>query len=356
MENLQNFRYSRNEQIDMLLIYGECRKNATMACQLYAERYPDRIYPSRTTFKKVETRLRNEEVRANDNYIVSEEAEINVLAYVSINPNASVREMETNTNVSRESARRILHKHKYRCFKYTLHQHLYENDFVRRLQYCNWFTTKCREDNRFPYKILFSDESRFTNNGMFNRNNLRCWAKENPHLIREGRFQERFGFNVWIGILGRNIVGPIIFDGPLTGARYLQFLQTEIRNSLEEIPQHEREGMYFHQDGCGPHNAGNVREYLTETFGNNWIGTNGPIRWPPRSPDLTPIDFYLWGKLKNKIYSRQIMDIADLRNRFNQAINEITVNELEAVLRRTRQRAELCIEENGQHFEHLIGH
>jgi hypothetical protein len=50
--------YNNDEKTDMILIYGECGKNATDAADLYAERFPDRIYPVPKTFRKLETKLR----------------------------------------------------------------------------------------------------------------------------------------------------------------------------------------------------------------------------------------------------------------------------------------------------------
>jgi hypothetical protein len=39
-----------------------------------------------------------------------------------------------------------------------------------------------------------------------------------------------------------------------------------------------------------------------------WIGRGGPIAWPPRSPDLTPLDIFLWGYVKNTVYQVKIND------------------------------------------------
>lgn len=248
-------------------------------------------------------------------------------------------------------------KHKYRSYKYNLHQHLYENDSGRRLDYCNWLLREQVNDNNFVLKILFSDETRFTNNGMFNRNNTRYWAQENPRLLRQGNFQERFGFNVWAAIIGRRIIGPIFFDGALTGQRYLGFLRNEIHYEINNLPEDLKNNMYFQQDGAGPHNAIIVRDFLNETYGDRWIGTNGPVRWPPRSPDLTPLDFYLWGRIKDKVYSRQApTTLEDLRDGVTRAFQEITNEELLNVARCTLNRAELCRAEDGRNFEHIIGH
>ena len=56
--------------------------------------------------------------------------------------------------------------------------------------------------------------------------------------------------------------------------------------------------MWLQQDGAPPHYARIVRDFLNERFNNRWIGRGGPVAWPPRSPDQTSPDFYLWGFLK----------------------------------------------------------
>ncbi|KAJ4439475.1 hypothetical protein ANN_07599 [Periplaneta americana] len=44
-----------------------------------------------------------------------------------------------------------------------------------------------------------------------------------------------------------------------------------------------------------PHYANHVRALLDDTFPDRWIGRGGPTPWPSRSPDMTPLDFFLWG-------------------------------------------------------------
>ena len=53
---------------------------------------------------------------------------------------------------------------------------------------------------------------------------------------------------------------------------------------------------WYQQDGAPPHNYLSLREHLDITFPNSWIGRNGPIAWPPRSPDLSVLDFF-YGEL-----------------------------------------------------------
>ena len=49
------------------------------------------------------------------------------------------------------------------------------------------------------------------------------------------------------------------------------------------------------RDGAPPHYHPDVHAYLDDNLPGHWIGGGGPIEFPPRSPDLTPLDFCLWG-------------------------------------------------------------
>jgi hypothetical protein len=42
--------------------------------------------------------------------------------------------------------------------------------------------------------------------------------------------------------------------------------------------------------------------------------------WPPRSPDLNPCDFYLWGKLKSVVYANNPYDLEALKQNIHEAI------------------------------------
>jgi len=74
-----------------------------------------------------------------------------------------------------------------------------------------------------------------------------------------------------------------------------KLLENDLVNLLEEVPLETRINMWFQQDGYPAHIAEATRMLLNKKFGNHWIGLRGPYEWPPRSPDHTPLDFFLWG-------------------------------------------------------------
>ncbi|PSN49423.1 hypothetical protein C0J52_06611 [Blattella germanica] len=62
------------------------------------------------------------------------------------------------------------------------------------------------------------------------------------------------------------------------------------------------EEVFYQQDGAPPHYHLAVRSFLDDNLPGHWIGRRGPIEFPPRSTDLTPMDFYLWGTVKDEVY------------------------------------------------------
>ncbi|GBO19900.1 hypothetical protein AVEN_36377-1 [Araneus ventricosus] len=88
-----------------------------------------------------------------------------------------------------------------------------------------------------------------------------------------------------------------------------------------------------------------------ETFQNQVIGYGGFVDGPPRSPDLTPLDFFLWGHIKGQVYSTPPPTLQDLRRRITDACSSITSAMLYNVPREIQSRVQMCIVANGEHFE-----
>ena len=86
------------------------------------------------------------------------------------------------------------------------------------------------------------------------------------------------------------------------------------------------------------------------------LGRGGPVAWPPRSPDLTPLDYYLWGHMKTNVYETEVQSRAALRDRIFAAAEHIR-NHPDNVASATQSllmRAEKCIATGGRHFEQLL--
>jgi len=63
---------------------------------------------------------------------------------------------------------------------------------------------------------------------------------------------------------------------------------------------------------------------VRDIFPHKLISRRGDINWPPRSPDLSPMDFFLWGYLKSKVYVNNPTSLAQLRENVRHEMAAIT--------------------------------
>ncbi|GFV73374.1 uncharacterized protein TNCV_3388911 [Trichonephila clavipes] len=63
---------------------------------------------------------------------------------------------------------------------------------------------------------------------------------------------------------------------------------------ITELNNHNVQELWFQQDGATCHTARATIDLLKDTFGDRLISCFGPVNWPPRSCDLTPLDYFLW--------------------------------------------------------------
>ncbi|GBN97251.1 hypothetical protein AVEN_71306-1 [Araneus ventricosus] len=90
-------------------------------------------------------------------------------------------------------------------------------------------------------------------------------------------------------------------------------------------------------------------------FGNERIISHHfPTNWPPRSLDLNPCDFLLWGYLNHVVFSSLITNLVELKSSIAQHIQNITTDTLQSVVEHAISRFILVVENDGQHIEHLL--
>jgi hypothetical protein len=141
------------------------------------------------------------------------------------------------------------------------------------------------------------------------------------------------------------VIGPFFFaERTVTSTTYLDMLE------LFAVSQIGGNNIIFQQDGAPPHFSKVVREFLDVNFPRRWIGRGGWKQWPPRSPDLTPLDFYLWEYVKQTV-SETINDIEQLKQLIRAAIASVTPDVLGRVWQEVEYRLDVCRATNGSHIE-----
>jgi len=125
------------------------------------------------------------------------------------------------------------------------------------------------------------------------------------------------------------------------------------------IPQlaAERHDYLFQQDGVPPHWHLAVRTFPNEHLPNGWIGhagqkTRRSASGPPRSPDLTICDCFLWAYVKDRVYVPPLPATMDeLQERITAAVNLVTQDMLQRVWSELDYRINVCRVTRGGHIE-----
>jgi len=159
------------------------------------------------------------------------------------------------------------------------------------------------------------------------------------------------------------IIGPVFPQGPITGVSYRELLKTTVMPAMNQLGDdyywvQVGEGVHesrFHlQDGAPPHYATIVRDFLDESLPERWIGRRGPIEWPPRSPDLTAMDYSVWGIVREEVYAQPPRNLDHLRQLITNAFVRFTPDLCANICRSLPNRLYMCMQAGGRQFEHLM--
>ena len=330
------------------------------ACEEFHQRHPSKRKPAITTLRRMRKRflqtgsLRRRTQASGRRSVTTEELQRNVTMLVQSNPQISTRKLSQQLSTSRSSVQRVLHRLGYQPYKFFKVVALKEDDWQKRVDYCEWFRSRLEENPSMSSDIIYSDEAAFYIHGGVNKQNMVYWSKENPKVVMESHHSYNPKVLVWMGFHGTTLLGPYFFEGTVNGERYLDLLSGFLTEYLLSLDCTVRDRIYFQQDGASAHFSRPVRKWLDSNFGTRWIGRGGPIHWPPRSPDLTPLDFFLWNRLKSVVYSPQPRTLDKLKDNIKTAIRHIPLEEAANVHRSITRRVLKCIECDGRNFEHLL--
>lgn len=348
--------YTLEQRKDIVSWYLES-KSPTVVRRKYSLKYSSRCPPRYNTILSMANRFnrtfslndrqrpgRPKTARSNENICA-------VDAIVSESPTKSVRTIASESNLNRESVRLILVK-ELRLKPYRRHkQHeLTAIDYPRRAQFSRAMLDTITNDPDFLSSILFSDESFFYLDPSSISYNSHYWASQDPHYTAEHPLQAP-RIIVWCALSATTIIGPYFYEETVTSERYLRMLRVYV------MPALRRKGLVdqitFQQDGAAPHTSRATLDWLVERFPGRLISFKTDRIWPPRSPDLSPLDFFLWGFLKDQLKPEDLTTMDTMKRRITQLIRQLNRRRdlLEKVIQSFKLRLERCILNDGGHVE-----
>ncbi|GFV32156.1 putative DD41D transposase [Trichonephila clavipes] len=121
-----------------------------------------------------------------------------------------------------------------------------------------------------------------------------------------------------------------------------------------ELNNRDVQELWFQQDGATCHTARATIDLLKDTFGDRLISRFGSVNWPPRSCDLTPLDYFLWGYVKSLVYADKPQTLDHLEDNIRRVIADIRPQMLEKVIENWTSRLDYIRASRGSPMPEII--
>ncbi|GFX55326.1 putative DD41D transposase [Trichonephila clavipes] len=199
-----------------------------------------------------------------------------------------------------------------------------------RRRFVEWAQNEIAVVPDFHKRILISDEAHFWLNGYVNKKNCRIWSEANPQVYVETPLHPE-KLTVWCALWAGGIIGPYFFKNDeghnvtVNGDRYRAMITNFF---IPELNNHD------------------VHDRLISRF--------GPVNWPPRSCDLTPLDYFLWGYVKSLVYADKPQTLDHLEDNIRRVIADIRPQMLEKVIENWTSRLDYIRASRGSPMPEII--
>ncbi|GFX90878.1 putative DD41D transposase [Trichonephila clavipes] len=229
------------------------------------------------------------------------------------------------------------------------------NESTRR-RFVEWAQNEIAVVPDFHKRILFSDEAHFWLNGYINKRNCRIWSEANPQVYAETLLHSE-KLTVWCALWAGGIIGPYFFKNDeshnvtVNGDRYRAMITNFF---IPELNNHDVQELWFQQDGATCHTTRATIDLLKDTFGDRLISRFGPVNWPRRSCDLTPLDYFLWGYVKALVYADKPQTPDHLEDNIRRVIADILPQMLEKIIENWTPRLDYIRASRGSHMPEII--
>jgi len=204
--------------------------------------------------------------------------------------------------------------------------------------------------------VFFTDEKIFYLNPPVNSQNDRVWSAGRKRdvdaqrlLMQRAKFSPHVMVSTGICFNGKGRLHFVPDKVKINADYYVNGLLPKLMEDCEALMPN---GFILQKDGAPAHTSRQAQE---------WIRQNTPdfvnkFEWPPNSPDLNPLDFYVWGAMLHRYqqFVPKPKNVAELRGVLEAIWNDIPHESVQKAIVAFRKRLQACIKAQGGHFEHLL--
>ena len=342
-------RRSLSERIKMVALYYKYGTHE-MVCENWGDgNVPDERTVRNTVWRFMRTGSVADLPRVGRTRTATDEGSLAaVLASVDKIPRISAGKRAEGLNTSRTSIRRCMKMVGARGYKLRTVQELSSLDCEARKHSCDFWISRLETDPELQDHIFWSDECLIRLGDPIDVSNVRVYATSNPRAVVETQ-NSRLGVMLWVAISSLGLIGPFFTSNKLNAAEYLDILRDEFFPRAKNMLSGRH--FWFQQDGAPAHSACIITNFLDEMVPGRWVCRFGAVKWPARSPDLTPLDFALWGYVRPLILARSPRTVEELKDAIVTVFSWITQEYCEKVCRSVKERLQSCSDNGGGHFQ-----
>ena len=153
----------------------------------------------------------------------------------------------------------------------------------------------------------------------------------------------------WVIFLKNEQGAPVTANGKRNRAMLDEFLFSKI----EEV---DMDDIWFQWNGATYFTADVIIDLLCTVFKNRIISRNSDVNWPPRSCNLTPLDYFLLGAVQDKCYANHPETIEALKYEIEVAIHGIGIQTIKNVLNNWVDRMGYCKASRDSYLNDFVFH
>jgi hypothetical protein len=172
-----NRKLTTQQRVFLLQPWWQTNTNCARVLEMFAEKFRDTPVPTRQAIYNLNKRFQHHG-SVNDlprsgrpRTSLTEENLTTVTKPCVQSPKKSIRKTSAEFIIPPTGVCRIVKALKLKAYRPHLLQMLTEDDFDRRIEFCEWFSIRCEAEPDFTRRILWTDEASFKLNGRINRHN-----------------------------------------------------------------------------------------------------------------------------------------------------------------------------------------
>ena len=273
----------------------------------------------------------------------------NVQNIIDENPGRSIRSIAKELQVSEWTIRTVVHQDiRYKSYVMRKGQFISAKTQENRLMRSKRLLNKVKNPHEHGMLWFFSDEKNFDQDQKTNRRNDR-WLCASPSEVPRVMHTKYPPTVMVLGVVSSegHVMPPYIFPQGLrvNAAGYINVLKTVVKPWINKVCNGRP--YVFQQDSAPSHKAIVTQDWLSENFYDHVT----PNMWPPNSPDLNPMDYYVWSVVERETNRHPHSTIAALKAAIVQVMSKMNRDPLITACGRFRARIEAVIEAKGGFIE-----